>query len=237
MTPITLPGSQPNDPLLTNLFMYDSDHEDPVRQLWRNEHISVNDCFLKNIHKYKYIVNIDNDEIILPLNETNWYDMMAVVEQETKNKVFFFTSFYLKKKILFQSIGCWAFQNTYFFDDMTGPGSVPDNVPPGLHMMRHVVRSREYSGHTKCFVNTDTALSLTQHSVATCLEGVSCDKKSVVDPGLAHTQHYRATCPQGVREECQTRYRGQVVTDTRAWTHLQTVVKNTHFALDKIKFT
>ena len=120
---------------------------------------------------------------------------------------------------------------------MTGPGDVPDDVPPGLHIMRHVVRSQEYSHHTKCFVNTDTALSLTQHSVATCLEGVSCDKKYILSTGLAHIHHYRADCPQGDREECQTRFRGRVVTDTRAWRHLQTVVKNTNFALNKIQFT
>ena len=100
MSLTTLPGSQPNDPVLTNLFMYNPDHEDPVRQLWRNEHISVNDCFLKNIHKYKYIVNIDNDEIILPLKERNWHDMMTVVEQETGNKVFLLYSFLLKHMIL-----------------------------------------------------------------------------------------------------------------------------------------
>ena len=110
MTPITLPGSQPNDPLLTNLFMYDPDHEDPVRQLWRNEHISVNDCFLKNIHKYKYIVNIDNDEIILPLNETNWHDMMSLVEQETKNKVLFFTFFHIQKLTFFSQLDVGHFR-------------------------------------------------------------------------------------------------------------------------------
>ena len=97
LTMTTLPGSQPNDPVLTNLFMYDPDHEDPVRQLWRNEHISVNDCFLKNIHKYKYIVNIDNDEIILPQNKNNWHNMMTVVEQETGNKVFLFQRLYSYK--------------------------------------------------------------------------------------------------------------------------------------------
>ena len=122
-------------------------------------------------------------------------------------------------------------------DDMTGPDDVPGDMPPGLHMMRHVVRSREYSHHTKCFVNTDTALSLTQHSVATCLEGVACDKKYLVEPGLAHTQHYRSSCPQGVSEECQTRYRDHVVTDTRVWRHLDTVVKNTNIALENIDFT
>merc|ERR1719480_407792 len=61
MTKITLAGSQPNDPILTNIFMYQSSN--PHKHLWANERVSVNDCFLRNMQKYKYIANIDNDGI------------------------------------------------------------------------------------------------------------------------------------------------------------------------------
>ena len=83
---VTLPGSQPNDPLLTNLYI----HDKKVNQLQvnRNEHLFVTDCFLKNMHKYKYIVNIDVDEIIMPLNESTWFEMMEQIEKDTKNQVF-----------------------------------------------------------------------------------------------------------------------------------------------------
>ena len=37
--------------------------------------------------EYKYIVNIDNDEMILSLNHTSWADMMEDLEIETENKV------------------------------------------------------------------------------------------------------------------------------------------------------
>ena len=71
----TLPYSQPNHPVLTNLWMYD--HSDPYLQLWRDEPISVNDCLLRNIHKYQYIANIDNDEIILPEEYRDWHEMLS----------------------------------------------------------------------------------------------------------------------------------------------------------------
>ena len=86
VTLTSLPDSQPNDPVLTNMLMYQA--RDPHVQLWRNEPISVNDCFLKNMNMYRYIVNIDNDEVIVPDNNTGatWVEMMEVVENITKNE-------------------------------------------------------------------------------------------------------------------------------------------------------
>ena len=82
---MSLAGGQPNDPDLTNMYMYKHDH--PLRMDWRNEPLPVNDCFFRNMDDYKYIVNIDNDEMILSLNHTNWMDMMEDLEKETENKV------------------------------------------------------------------------------------------------------------------------------------------------------
>ena len=89
---ITLPGSLPNDPLLTNLWMFDpndpyNNKHDPHNQVWRNEEISVNDCFLKNANKYKYIINKDMDEMIVPLKEISYHEMMEMIEEITKIKV------------------------------------------------------------------------------------------------------------------------------------------------------
>ena len=57
------------------------------QHLWGNQRLSVNDCFLRNMHKYKYIANIDDDEIILPQNATSWPEMMEVVEKMSQNEV------------------------------------------------------------------------------------------------------------------------------------------------------
>ena len=87
VTLTTLPDNQPNDPVLTNMLMYQAG--DPHVQLWRNEPISVNDCFLKNMNMYRYIVNIDTDEVIVPTNKTGstWVQMMEVLENVTHKQV------------------------------------------------------------------------------------------------------------------------------------------------------
>ena len=79
VTMTSLPDSQPNHPVLTNLWM----HNDPHLQLWRNEHLSVNDCILRNINMFEYIANIDNDEIIIPENYKDWNEMLNGLKNDT----------------------------------------------------------------------------------------------------------------------------------------------------------
>ena len=81
----TLAGTQPNDPVLTNMFMYQSSN--PYKHLYGNERLSNNDCFLRNMQKYKYIAVFDDDEMILPQNVSTWTEMMHLVEKQTNNKV------------------------------------------------------------------------------------------------------------------------------------------------------
>ena len=86
VTLTSLPDTQPNDPVLTNMFMYKAGN--PHLQLWRNEPISTNDCYLKNMNMFRYIVNFDNDEVIVPNNKTGptWVEMMEVLENVTENE-------------------------------------------------------------------------------------------------------------------------------------------------------
>ena len=116
-------------------------------------------------------------------------------------------------------------------DGMTDQKDVR-HIPPGLHIMQNIVRSTKYSTHTKCFLNTETTLSLTQHNAGTCLENVPCFKH-VVDTSRAHTQHYRKTCPDPLKNECKT-YKEHVVKDTRVWKHLEYVIKNVKITFDKL---
>ena len=52
----------------------------------RNERLSVNDCFLRNMHKYEYIANLDVDEVIVPRDVSTWSEMMKIIKKETQNK-------------------------------------------------------------------------------------------------------------------------------------------------------
>ena len=85
ITKITLAGTQPNDPVLTNMFIYQEPNQ--FGRHSANERLSVNDCFLRNMQKYKYIANIDIDEMIMPQNTTNWLEMMQYVEKLSRDKV------------------------------------------------------------------------------------------------------------------------------------------------------
>ena len=87
----TLAGSQPNHPILTNMFIYQEKPPNdsyPYEHIIGNEGLSVNDCFLRNMQKYKYIANIDNDEIIVPKKWTTLLEMMKVLEKLSQNEVY-----------------------------------------------------------------------------------------------------------------------------------------------------
>ena len=83
MRKITLSGSQPNNPVQINKFIYERKN---LEQKRANERLSINDCFLRNMQKYKYIACIDIDEIIVPKNMSKLSEMMEQVEGKT-NKV------------------------------------------------------------------------------------------------------------------------------------------------------
>ena len=85
VTQTSLPGNQPNDPILTNIWMYH--RKDPFRQIWRNEHLSVHDCYFRNMDKYKYIINIDTDELIMSHNHTTYPALLEDLENVEESKV------------------------------------------------------------------------------------------------------------------------------------------------------
>ena len=121
----------------------------------------------------------------------------------------------------------------YFLDTMPTIGN-KSQVPADLHMMQHVYRSKIYELNTKSISNTDTALTLMQHSHNTCLEGVTCIKIKV-DPEFAQTHHYRKDChTRKIKDARCARSQASIVRDTRALRHLKTVIQKTKIALQDI---
>ena len=126
----------------------------------------------------------------------------------------------------------------YFLDTMPTIGN-NSGVPSHLHMMQHVYRSKMYEGNTKSISNTDTVLTVRQHTHYSCLEGVTC-MKIRVDPKIAQSHHYRKDCHTRntvqLERLCAKTLEGPVVKDTRALRHLKTVIQNTDIALKNIIF-
>ena len=98
-------------------------------------------------------------------------------------------------------------------------------------MMSHVHRTRDFTPENmKCFINTETARTLAQHSIASCVEGVSCSVE-VVDTDLAQSHHYREECYN--EETCHMK--SDVIEDSRVLRYLDTILENTNKAIQNIK--
>ena len=101
-----------------------------------------------------------------------------------------------------------------------------------MMMMRNVHRTVDYTpGNNKCFINTETARTLGQHTVASCLEGVECEEE-VVDTGLAQSHHYREEC----YNEATCDMKSDVVEDSRVLRYLEQIVENTNRTIKNLHF-
>ena len=107
--PIYISGYQPNIHGLQHLYL--KKKRNNKRQ---NELIPYNDCLYRNMYRYKYIALLDIDEVILPIEEHNWSDLMKNVQllaENIANQVKFENK---SKKIL----ASYNFRNVYFMDEM-----------------------------------------------------------------------------------------------------------------------
>ena len=113
MYPHSLAGSQPNDPILQNSYIFN--REKYLINRNNNEKIPYHDCIYKNLNRLKklslkrcpdffvysrfeYIVILDTDEIIVPIKHNNWKDMMREIRTESDQ----------------QNVGGWSFKSFYF---------------------------------------------------------------------------------------------------------------------------
>jgi hypothetical protein len=99
-TPLTLPGHQPNMPVLQHLFL-----KRKMTHKRQNEVIPYNDCLYRNMYRFRYVALLDVDEVIVPAQHRTWADMMAGVEQQAA-------------AVSQQKRASFHFQNVYFFDEV-----------------------------------------------------------------------------------------------------------------------
>ena len=132
-------------------------------------------------------------------------------------------------------MGAWSFQGALFLDAMPTIGNESDiTVPSSLHMMQHVFRGRHHFDNiVKSIINTDTALTLNQHTVIECIEGINCHANFMINPKIGQNHHYRVSCPLDVN--CKSlELEKKIVKDTGVWKHLEIVKINTDTALKNI---
>jgi len=221
VTPISLPGYQPNLPVLQHMYL-----KSKLNNKRQNELIPYNDCLYRNMYRYEYIALLDIDEVIMPVEHNNWAEMM---EEVVKSSL----------KVKNETRASWNFRNVYFMDEMLDQNEPEhfSDIPPYLHMMQHVYRSANYTKpgqYVKCFHNPEKALILHNHFPLGCLGGVCTSYP--VDTSLAHLQHYRKDCVNTLKKSCKNDFKTGSVKDTTIWRWKDQVITKTSEALQTLGF-
>ena len=226
VTPISLPGYQPNMQILQHLYLKSN-----MNNKRQNELIPYNDCLYRNMYQYEYIALLDIDEVIMPIAEDNWADLMKNVKK-------------LALKVKNEDRASYNFRNVYFLDEMLEAHSKSSSlsyglkdIPDYMHMAQHIYRSANYTKpgqYVKCFHNPEKALILHNHFPLGCLGGICTSYP--VDPSVAHLQHYRSDCVSTLKKSCERDFKNSSVIDTTIWKFNEPLIKATTKALANLGF-
>ncbi|XP_066584794.1 uncharacterized protein [Prorops nasuta] len=207
VTPLTLPGGQPNVPAFQHMYLTKKTNH--KRQ---NELIPYNDCLYKHMYEYEYIALLDVDEVIMPVKDATWQDLMKRVLP----KAF---------KIRNETRASYNVRNVYFLDDLLHSHGHFKDMPKYMHMLQHVYRSKNFTKpnqYIKCFHNPERVVTLHNHFPLACL-GAGCTSYPI-ETEDAQLQHYRADCVKSLKKTC-VEYRENSVLDTTIWRYRDELVE------------
>ena len=100
VTPLTLPGGQPNAPAFQHMYLTKKTNH--KRQ---NELIPYNDCLYKHMYEFEYIALLDVDEVIMPVRDATWRELMDRVLPKAL-------------KLRNETRASYNVRNVYFLDDL-----------------------------------------------------------------------------------------------------------------------
>ena len=139
--------------------------------------LALNDCMYKNMYRYKWIVGVDYDEVILPNIVQNYSTLLRNID--------------ISGRKYDSSLKSYSFRNAYFWVSCGGELKEPKHS----YMMRYVRRdpvSRSMSG-PKTILSPLTCVSLFPHY---CLHRIGKPRRHFtiqVPLKLATSHHYRVT--------------------------------------------
>ncbi|EFX71575.1 hypothetical protein DAPPUDRAFT_308785 [Daphnia pulex] len=215
LTPISLPGDQPNLPGLRHLYL-----KSKIINKRQNELIPYNDCLYRNLNSYDYIALLDTDEVIMPREVSTWNELMEKVLAEVPSN---------------KSPSSYNFRNVYFWDDAEHSHTWHHDIPRHMHMMQHVYRSYNYTkprAFVKCFHDVQRVMTLHNHFPFACLGG-GCTSHGV-EPETAHLQHYRGDCQ--TKKNCDVDFKQFLVKDTTIWRYKEDLIYRVDAVLKKLGF-
>lgn len=213
ITPLTLPGGQPNIPGFQHMYLVKK-----INHKRQNELIPYNDCLYKNLYTYEYIALLDIDEVIMPIQGNTWADLMKIVLPKAL-------------KIKNETRASYNVRNVYFLDDLLHQHGWFKDIPKYMHMLQHVYRSKNYTKpnqYVKCFHNPERALILHNHFPLACL-GSGCTSYAI-ETTDAQLQHYRADCVKTLKKSC-IEFREKSMLDTTIWKFKDDLISRTTDAL------
>lgn len=218
VTPLTLPGGQPNVPAFQHMYLTKKTNH--KRQ---NELIPYNDCLYKHMYEYEYIALLDVDEVIMPVQDATWQDLMKRVLV----KAF---------KIRNETRASYNVRNVYFLDDLLHSHGYFKDIPKYMHMLQHVYRSKNFTKpnqYIKCFHNPERVVTLHNHFPLACL-GAGCTSYPI-ETEDAQLQHYRADCVKSLKKTC-VEYRENSVLDTTIWRYKDQLIERVTRTLEALGF-
>lgn len=219
VTPLTLPGGQPNIPGLQHLYLTKK-----TSQKRQNELIPYNDCLYKNMYKYEFIALLDIDEVIMPKHDDmSWHDLMVRVLEKGK-------------KLRNTTYPSYNVRNVYFFDETQHDHEWIPGMPKYMHMLQHINRAANFTKpnqYIKCFHNPERVLTLHNHFPLACLGG-PC-KSFSIDTDDAQLQHYRADCVKTLKKSCED-FKENKVKDSTIWKFKDQLIVRASKALETLGF-
>ena len=164
----------------------------PVEQLDEKaaklgSHASLNDCMYRNMYKYKLIVVVDFDEVIVPRQHANYSELIRFVD---------------KSKNLTEHWWSYSFRNAYFFRELTAAPSSTELLMTSRYITR--VKPSRFLFGTKSFVDPRRCLATFNHYCHARFPETPREFTMDIPTTLAMSHHYR-DCNFG-RKTCQRYY-------------------------------
>ncbi|XP_059473263.1 uncharacterized protein LOC132195342 isoform X1 [Neocloeon triangulifer] len=216
----TLPGHYSNIPDLMGTYLYNRLHIQIFQEM-----IQYNDCFYKNFNKFRYIVLMDIDEVILPLRVKTWSELIFNITLPKARRVKNGTNI------------SFVARNVHFMDDRKEYKDWLPGIPRYMHMLHHVLRNSEHmppGSGIKVFHNSEIILSLHNHYPRGCLlDGGRWCEHFDFDLKDAHLQHY---CVGRGKFECSTKREGNLTLDMSILRYRQELVEAVRDTLKRTGF-
>lgn len=189
----------------------------------QNEVFGFNHCLYRNMYKYKFVLILDVDEIIVPhLPHKDLVELLNKTVEKKKKNGYIHDSY--------------TAQHVLFLLDNNHANELQPDVPNDYLFLQHIYRAANFCEEgmrPKSFQNAETTEVPHNHYALECLGKMGwCDAVAVdVDDGKLH--HYRRTC-DFTADLCDD-YSNNTVKDAALWRFKDQIIKNVENSLKAIK--